>query len=189
MPFQFNPLDLPGVLLVEAKSFEDPRGYFMETYKRSAFQSGGIPSEFVQDNLSQSMRGVLRGLHYQKSPMAQGKLLSVLSGAIFDVAVDIRQGSPTFGEWIGVRLAAEEHRLLYVPEGFAHGFQALEDGTLVWYKVTSEYAPELDRGIAWNDPRLAIDWPLENPILSEKDSDLPDLATADNDFLYEREDE
>ncbi len=185
MPFQFERLDIPDMILIEARTFEDHRGFFMETYKRSDFEAGGVPWAFVQDNFSHSMRGVLRGLHYQMNPLAQGKLVSVMQGEIYDVAVDIRKGSPTYGKWVGVRLDSKNRRLLYVPEGFAHGFVALSDEADVLYKATAEYAPQVDRGIAWNDPELAIPWPIEKPILSPKDSALPTLRKAENNFIYE----
>ncbi len=184
MPFEFRRLELPDVLLIEARVFFDERGFFLETYKRSDFEANGVPQGFVQDNFSTSKRGVLRGLHYQKEPHAQAKLVSVSSGEIYDVAVDIRKGSPTYGQWVGVNLKADQHRMLLVPEGFAHGFQALTDDVHVAYKVTCDYAPEADRGIAWNDPSLAIDWPISDPVLSEKDRKLPLLANADNEFEF-----
>jgi dTDP-4-dehydrorhamnose 3,5-epimerase len=157
----------------------------METYQCSAFAAAGIQEAFVQDNFSHSGRGVLRGLHYQTPPKAQGKLVSVLSGEIFDVAVDIRRGSPTYGRWVGVRLAAANRHLIYVPVGFAHGFCVLSAEADVVYKVTEEYAPELDRGVRWNDPELGIRWPIEEPILSPKDAQLPWLREAALDFRYE----
>ena len=185
MAFRFERLRIPEVILVEGRAFEDSRGYFMETYKRSEFEKNGIPWEFVQDNRSRSSMGVLRGLHYQLDPKAQGKLVIVVRGGIYDVAVDIRRGSPTYGEWISIELSEEDPHLLYIPVGFAHGFQALENGTDVIYKVTSEYAPEADRGICWNDPDLSIPWPIEHAILSEKDTGLPRLADAESRFPYE----
>jgi dTDP-4-dehydrorhamnose 3,5-epimerase len=136
----------------------------------------------VQDNCSHSVRGVLRGLHYQKQPAAQGKLVSLAAGEIFDVAVDIRKGSPDFGRWIGVRLVVGS--LMYIPPGFAHGFCVLSEAATVLYKTTAEYAPELDRGIAWNDPVIGIEWPIKDPLLSDKDRQLPTLAEADNNFTY-----
>jgi dTDP-4-dehydrorhamnose 3,5-epimerase len=182
MPFEFRRLAIPDVLLVEARIFGDERGFFMETYKRSDFAAHGIPDAFVQYNRSRSVRGVLRGLHYQKDPRAQGKLVSVLQGEVFDVAVDIRRGSPTYGRWVGERLSAENGRMLYVPVGFAHGFCVLSDRADVLYMVTDEYAPECDRGILWNDPEIGIDWPIAAPILSPKDAQLPALRHADNNF-------
>jgi dTDP-4-dehydrorhamnose 3,5-epimerase len=184
MPFCFTRLQLPEVVLVEATAWSDDRGFFVEMYKRSEFAAHGIPQAFVQDNYSHSSRGVLRGLHYQKDPRAQGKLVSVVNGQIFDVAVDIRHGSPTYGRWVGVTLSAAPFRLLYVPAGFAHGFCVLSQEADVLYKVTDEYAPELDRGILWNDPAIGVDWPLLDPILSAKDAALPCLAEADNNLQW-----
>ena len=186
MPLQFVRLEIPDVILVRAQAFTDRRGFFMETYKRSAFEAGGIPAAFVQDNFSHSVRGALRGLHYQKRPKAQGKLVGLIRGAIFDVAVDIRRGSPTYRRWVGVTLAAEKHEMVYVPEGFAHGFCVLSEEADVAYKVTDEYAPEMERGIRWDDPDLAIAWPVRAPVLSPKDAELAFLRDADNNFVYER---
>jgi dTDP-4-dehydrorhamnose 3,5-epimerase len=182
MPFEFQRLAVPDVLLVEAQTFGDNRGFFMETYKRSDFAAHGIADAFVQCNRSHSVRGVLRGLHYQKDPRAQAKLVVALQGEIFDVAVDIRHGSPTYGRWIGERLSGQNGRMLYVPVGFAHGFCVLSDRADVLYMVTDEYAPECDRGILWNDPEIGIDWPIAAPILSPKDAQLPTLRKADNNF-------
>lgn len=184
MPFRFERLQIPDVILVEAPRFEDARGFFMETYKRSQFAEQGIPHAFVQDNYSRSVRGVLRGLHYQKEPKAQGKLVSVIRGEIFDVAVDIRRGSPTYGRWASAILSEENGRMLYVPVGFAHGFCVLSEQADVVYKVTEEYAPDLDRGIIWNDPDIGIAWPIDAPILSAKDAGLPRLLNADNNFAF-----
>jgi dTDP-4-dehydrorhamnose 3,5-epimerase len=186
MPFEFRRLAIPEVVLIEARAFADARGYFLETYKQSEFAAYGLPGTFVQCNLSHSLRGVLRGLHYQKEPKAQGKLVTVLRGQVFDVAVDIRKGSPTYGQWVGVTLRADQFRLLFVPEGFAHGFCVLSESADVLYKVTAEYAPELDRGVLWNDPQIGISWPLAAPILSTKDAQLPLLKDADNDFEVTR---
>jgi len=185
MPFRFQRLKIPEVLLIEAQTFEDQRGFFLETYKRSVFTAHGISNPFVQDNYSYSVKGVLRGLHYQKHPKAQGKLVEVIQGEIFDVAVDLRRGSPTYGRWIGVMLSDKNHQMLYVPVGFAHGFCVLSDEADVVYKVTAEYAPEFERGIIWNDPEIGIQWPIENPLLSAKDARLPFLRDADNNFVYE----
>jgi len=182
MPFEFRRLAVPDVLLVEARIFGDERGFFMETYKHSDFAAHGIADAFVQCNRSHSVRGVLRGLHYQKDPRAQAKLVVALQGEIFDVAVDIRHGSPTYGRWVGERLSGQNGRMLYVPVGFAHGFCALSDTADVLYMVTDEYAPECDRGILWNDPEIGIDWPIAAPILSSKDAQLPALLHADNNF-------
>ncbi len=186
MPFKFEKLAIPGLILIEAKAFEDSRGFFMETYKRSEFQASGISENFVQDNYSHSTRGALRGLHYQKDPSAQGKLVTVIRGEIFDVAVDIRKGSPTYGKWAGVNLSEKNRRMLYVPTGFAHGFYVSSEEADVVYKVTAEYAPEVDRGIRWDDPDVGIQWPSKEPLLSPKDAQLPRLREADNEFVFER---
>ena len=178
MPFQFQRLEIPGVVLIESQRFEDDRGFFLETYQMSEFSANGISQAFVQDNYSHSVRGVLRGLHYQKHPKAQGKLVMAPKGQIFDVAVDIREGSTTYGEWVGATLSADNHRMLYIPPGFAHGFCVLSEEADVVYKVTEEYAPELDRGIIWNDPDIGIQWPITEPILSPKDARLPFLKQA-----------
>ena len=184
MPFKFRKLEIPDVILIESKVFEDERGFFMETYKASEFKANGIPYDFVQDNHSKSQKGVLRGLHYQLKPMEQGKLVRCIRGRIWDVAVDIRKGSPWYGKWVAIELSEENKLMLWVPPGFAHGFVALEDNTEVIYKVTKEYAPKLDRGIIWNDPDIGIEWPIDNPILSKKDSKLPKLRDAENNFEY-----
>ncbi|HFQ95764.1 MAG TPA: dTDP-4-dehydrorhamnose 3,5-epimerase [Anaerolineae bacterium] len=180
MPFTFTPLQLPEVILIEPRVFADARGFFLETYKYSDFAAHGIPETFVQDNHSRSIRGVLRGLHFQNPPKAQGKLVRVVRGVIFDVAVDIRPSSPTFGQWVGETLSDDNQRMLYIPPGFAHGFLVLSDLADVVYKVTEEYAPELDTGVIWNDPTIAIAWPLDAPpLLSDKDAALPPLLKAD----------
>jgi dTDP-4-dehydrorhamnose 3,5-epimerase len=186
MPFRFQRLEIPDVILVSAKQFVDDRGYFLESYKQSDFADNGIPWVFVQDNRSHSTRHVLRGLHYQIQPRAQGKLVAVLSGEIFDVAVDIRQGSPTFGHWVSATLSADRFNMLYAPVGFAHGFCVLSEQADVLYKVTAEYAADLDRGIRWDDPQIGVDWPIANPILSEKDAALPLLHDAENNFRFEQ---
>jgi len=169
------PTAIPEVLLVEPRVFGDDRGHFLETYHARRYGESHIPSEFVQDNLSHSRRGVLRGLHYQWGH-PQGKLVMVVEGEIFDVAVDIRRGSPTFGQWVGATLSSRDYRQLYIPEGFAHGFCVTSDHATVCYKCTELYSPEEDRGICWNDPTLAISWPVTDPILSGKDRRLPTLA-------------
>lgn len=185
MPFTFTPYELPGLLLVEPKAFHDARGWFLEAYKRSEFVKGGIPDVFVQDNYAHSVGlGTLRGLHYQKDPAAQGKLIRVVRGEILDVVVDIRKGSPTYGRHAAVRLSAENMRMLWVPVGFAHGYCALSEVSEVVYKVTHEYSPQHDRGIRWNDPALGIDWPTKEPIVSPKDANAPLLADADNSFVW-----
>ncbi len=186
MPFIFQPLDIPEIILIEPRRFEDTRGFFMETYKYSDFLRNGIQEHFVQDNYSRSVRGVLRGLHYQRNPHAQGKLVQCIRGKIFDVAVDIRKGSPTFMQWISTELSEENNRMFYVPPGFAHGFVVISDIADVIYKCTKEYSPEDDRGIIWNDPDIQIQWPIQEPVLSEKDSRHPLLRDADNNFEYTR---
>ena len=187
MAFRFQRLQIPGVVLIEAQGVRDNRGFFRETYKFSEFSANGISSVFVQDNHSHSTRGVLRGLHYQKQPKAQGKLVVVAHGEVFDVAVDIRKGSPTYGKWVGQVLSAENGCILYVPPGFAHGFCVLSAEADVVYKVTVEYAPELDRGILWNDPEIGIRWPVAEPLLSPKDAQLPLLRGADNNLEFGQE--
>ena len=175
-------MEIPDVILVDAQAFSDERGFFMESFKESIFNVNGINTRFVQDNYSHSLRGVLRGLHYQKDPKAQAKLVIVTSGEIFDVAVDMRKGSSTYGKWIGEILSDKNHRLLYIPEGFAHGFCVLSDRADVLYKVNSEYSPEHERGILWNDPDISIKWPTDKPVMIKKDLELPVLKNADNDF-------
>ncbi|MDH3618759.1 MAG: dTDP-4-dehydrorhamnose 3,5-epimerase [Nitrosopumilus sp.] len=184
MPFTFKKLNISDVILVEAKAFPDERGFFLESFKESDFISNGINTRFIQDNFSHSIKGVLRGLHYQKNSKSQAKLIIALRGEIFDVAVDIRKGSPTYGKWIGEILSENNHKLLYIPEGFAHGFCVLSDEADVLYKVSQEYSPEDEKGIMWNDPKINIAWPIDKPILHEKDSQLPSLKNTDNDFVY-----
>lgn len=184
MPFHFHPLAIPEVILVEPERFGDSRGFFMETYQYETFAANSITPRFLQDNHSRSTQGVLRGLHYQKDPFAQGKLLKVVIGEIFDVAVDIRRGSPTFGQWVGERLSAENGRLLYVPPGFAHGFCVLSDTADLIYKTTNYYKPDTEAGIIWNDPQIGIEWPIAAPTLSGKDNKLPSLAQADINYNF-----
>lgn len=184
MPFDFIETDIPGVILVRPKIFNDARGLFAETYKYSDFLKAGITENFVQDNISRSRKGTLRGLHYQLNPAAQAKLVRCSKGRIFDVAVDIRRGSPYYGRWVGVEMSEEENSMLYIPRGFAHGFVALSDNAEVIYKCSSEYSPAHDRGIIWNDPDIGITWPISEPILSEKDMQHPNLRDADNNFTY-----
>lgn len=179
MPFKFARLAIPDVIFIEPAVFPDERGFFMESYKYSDFAAFGIKEHFVQDNHSRSMKGVLRGLHFQTPPKAQGKLVRVVVGEIFDVAVDIRKRSPSYGKWVGERLSAENKRMLYIPPGFAHGFCVLSDTAEVLYKTTEEYAPEHDAGIIWNDPKIGIHWPIEHPLLAKKDVALPRLSEAD----------
>ena len=168
---------LPGVLIVEPKVFGDERGFFLETFNAARFAEHGLPTAFVQDNHSRSARGVLRGLHYQRRN-PQGKLVSVVRGEVFDVAVDIRKGSPTFGRWFGETLRESEHRAIWIPPGFAHGFCVLSESADFLYKCTTLYDAADDRGIRWDDPALGIAWPLAEPTLSVKDRGLPVLAEA-----------
>jgi dTDP-4-dehydrorhamnose 3,5-epimerase len=186
MPFRFQPLAIPEVILVEPEKNGDARGFFMETYQYEIFADNGITPRFLQDNHSRSTKGVLRGLHYQKDPFAQGKLVKVVIGEIFDVAVDIRRGSPTFGQWVGERLSAENGRLLYVPPGFAHGFCVLSKTADLIYKTTGYYHPESEKGIIWNDPQIGVEWPVSDPLLSARDQKLPTLEQADFNFVYSR---
>jgi len=166
---------VPDVLIIDPALYGDTRGYFLEVWHQETYNQYGMPSSFVQDNVSRSARGILRGLHLQH-PYGQGKLIHVLEGEVFDVAVDVREGSPTFGRWVTERLSGENHRQLFIPTGFAHGFCVVSDYALVAYKVTELYHPETEFGIAWNDPALGIDWPVETPILSPKDEAAPHLA-------------
>lgn len=169
------PSTLREVLIVEPKVFGDARGFFVETWQHERYLSHGIGPKFVQDNMSRSSRGVLRGLHYQW-PNPQGKLVSVADGEVLDVAVDIRVGSPTFGRWTAVRLSAENKRQLFVPPGFAHGFTVLSETALFVYKCTEPYMPQFDRGVRYDDPAIAVDWETTNPTMSTKDIGLPLLA-------------
>ena len=173
MKVSTSPID--GLIIIEPKVFRDSRGLFYEVYSESKYKEQGVPARFVQDNHSISEKGVLRGLHYQVKP-GQGKLVRVVRGEIFDVAVDIRKGSPTYGNWWGLSLSETNNLQLYIPVGFAHGFCVLSDSAEVLYKCSDYYSPQSERGIMWNDPDLAIDWPIENPILSEKDIEYPNFA-------------
>ncbi len=170
---EFQETSLKGAYLIKPKVFRDERGFFLETYSEKVFAVQGIDAKFVQDNHSFSAKkGVLRGLHFQLPPNAQAKLVRVTRGKVYDVIVDLRKNSPTFGKWEGFELSSENFQMLFIPRGFAHAFLTLEDNTEFMYKVDSFYAPESDSGIIWNDPDLNIDWPIKEPILSEKDSKL-----------------
>jgi dTDP-4-dehydrorhamnose 3,5-epimerase len=173
---------IPGVVVLEPKVFGDDRGYFLETWSRQKYEAAGIPAIFVQDNVSFSRKGVLRGLHYQ-NPQAQGKLVHVLAGEVFDVAVDIRAGSPTFGKSVGEILSEKNHRQMYIPPGLAHGFCVLSDTVLFAYKCTDTYNAAAEGGIFWNDPDLGIVWPIREPILSPKDEKYPPLRDVPKDRL------
>jgi len=180
-------LAIPDVLLLKPKKFGDDRGFFSEVYNLDVFQAAGLKAPFVQDNHSRSaQQGVVRGLHYQRPPKAQGKLVRVVKGSVYDVAVDFRKGSPYFGQWVGATLSAENWTQIWVPPGFLHGFCTLEPETEVIYKVTDYYAPECDAGIYWNDPALGIDWPMDPAyaVLSGKDSTAPMFADVESPFVY-----
>ena len=179
---KFTPLAIPEVVLIEPKVFGDSRGFFLESFKQELFnQATGTQHDFIQDNHSRSSKGELRGYHYQLNPYAQRKLVRVITGAVFDVAVDIRRSSPTFGRWVGAELTAENHHQLWIPPGFAHGFVVLSDTADFVYKTTAYYAPETDRGILWNDPDIGIEWPqLDIPFsLSDKDQKQPVFKLAE----------
>jgi len=178
MPFDVEYFEIKDLILVKPRVFFDDRGYFLETYKKSDFVDFGICCDFVQDNYSLSKKNVIRGLHYQVAPKAQGKLVSVKRGKIIDFAVDIRKNSATFGQYVGAELSSDNHFMLWIPAGFAHGFVSLEDNTVVTYKCTNEYSKEHERGIIWNDSDIGIDWRVENPIISEKDIELERLSAV-----------
>ena len=186
--FTFQRLEIPEVVLIEPKQLEDPRGIFLESYKQSEFIANGILSTFVQDNYSHSIRGTLRGLHYQLEPNAQAKLVMALRGEAFDVAVDLRKGSPTFGQWVGATLSSDTFRMLYIPPGFAHGFCVVSEEADVMYKMSTEYSPAHERGVIWNDPTIGITWPVEQPVLSAKDTMFASLGEAEINCNYERTD-
>ena len=184
MPFQYKRLKIPDVLLVTPAVFKDRRGLFAEVYKKDDFEKIGIMNPFVQTNYSESKKNVLRGLHFQIHPFAQAKLLRVLEGDVFDVAVDIRRGSPTYAKWVCCKLASSKKEILYVPEGFAHGFFVLSKKAIVVYECTQIYSPKHERGLRWDDPFLRVDWPNKKPILSPRDANLPFLKDAEHDFTY-----
>jgi len=175
MPFEFKKLEIPDVVLIKPKIFEDERGFFMETYKKEDFEKAGIAGNFIQDNHSKSKYGVLRGLHFQREPYAQAKIVRCIKGIIYDVAVDLRKKSSYFGKYIGVILSEFNKHLLYIPRGFAHGFVVLSDEAEVVYKVDNIYAPDYESGLIWNDMDINIQWPIDEPVISEKDGKLPTL--------------
>ena len=183
MPFEFEKLEIDGVVLVKPKVFGDNRGFFMESYKKSDFERNGIDIEFVQDNHSKSLRGVLRGLHYQAKPKAQAKLIRCCRGKIYDVVVDLRINSKTFGKWLKVELSEENSHMLFIPEGFAHGFVVLSDEAELLYKTNTEYSAEHDRGLLYNDEEIGIDWGVESTILSDKDKAQPKLSEINKEEL------
>jgi len=175
MPFEFEKIDIPDVILIKPKVFEDERGFFMETYVKEDFEKAGIKVEFIQENHSKSKYGVLRGLHFQREPYAQSKLVRCIKGKILDVAVDIRKNSPTFAKYISAELSEDNKLMLFIPKGFAHGFLVLSKEAEVIYKVDNVYAPDHESGLIWNDKAISIKWPINNPILSQKDRRLPTL--------------
>lgn len=184
MPIKLVPTEIPDVVVVEAPVFRDNRGYFTEVYSVRAWEDAKLAQHFVQDNLSKSAKGTLRGLHYQIEPHAQGKLVYALSGAVYDVAVDLRRGSPTFGKWVGRLLSGGSGLAMWIPPGFAHGFLALEDESLLFYKCTTPWARDAERSLAYNDPTIGIAWPMQPTIISEKDEHAPPLKDADFNFTF-----
>jgi len=184
LPFLARSLGIPDVMLIEVRAFEDGRGFFSELFKQSEFLKMGINGPFLQDNFSRSSGGTLRGLHYQIEPRAQSKLVFALRGEIYDVAADIRRGSPHFGHWVGEVLSDKNHRALYVPAGFAHGYCVTSPEADVMYKVDQEYSPNHERGIRWDDSALKIKWPVAEPLLSTRDASLPTLDKAENNFVF-----
>jgi dTDP-4-dehydrorhamnose 3,5-epimerase len=178
MPFTFRKTEIDGIVVIDPQLYGDQRGFFLEIYRESDFREWGIADVFVQDNHSFSVKGVIRGLHYQIPPRAQAKLIYVVQGSVWDVAVDVRRGSPTFAKFVSEELSDENRRMMYIPEGFAHGFCALSDSVHIIYKCTREFSPEHDSGIRWDDEEIGIDWPTDVPILSERDRNLPSLREA-----------
>lgn len=183
MSFEFEKLEIEGLVLIKPKVFGDNRGFFMESYKKSEFVENGIDVEFVQDNHSKSAKGVLRGLHYQALPKSQAKLVRCTKGKIYDVAVDLRKNSTTFGKWLKVELSEENKNMLFIPEGFAHGFVVLSDEAELLYKTNTEFSLEHDRGLLWCDKDVNIDWGFDSPILSEKDKIQPTLKELNKEEL------
>jgi len=181
---------IPGLLIIEPRVFADERGYFFESFSKTKFAENGLISEFVQDNESKSHRGVIRGLHYQLAPFAQTKLIRVVRGTVYDVAVDLREGSPTFGKWYGIEVSASKKNQFYIPKGFAHGFSVLSEYAIFSYKCDAFYNPAAERGIRFDDPALAIDWKLspEESVISGKDTIHPSLADAEMNFKFESND-
>jgi len=185
MSFEFKRLEIPEVVLIKPRLLSDERGFFMETYKQTDFAKFGITDKFVQDNHSKSFaRGVIRGLHFQKKPFEQAKLIRAISGSVLDVAVDIRRGSSTFGGWVSAMLSTKNQAMLYIPSGFAHGFCTLEENSEIIYSCSNEYSPAHDRGIIWSDRTIDVHWPVAEPVLSERDKKWPSLEEADIGFNY-----
>lgn len=186
MPFEFKKTNIPDLIIIEPKVFKDNRGFYLETYKKSEFQKNRIKEEFLQDNFSFSTKKVLRGMHFQKDPHSQGKLIWVAKGEVFDVAVDLRKNSPTFKKWFGIVLSEENKKMFYIPAGFAHGFCVLSEEAQFSYKVTKEYAPESESGFIWDDKDIKIKWPVNNPVVSEKDLKLPEFKDLKIEFSYKQ---
>ena len=184
MRVSFFKTEIEGVIEVSVDVFRDVRGFFTETYSRTVWSESGFLETFVQDSMSLSCKGALRGMHYQIEPAGMGKLVRVITGAIFDVGVDLREGSPTFGKWVGRTLSAENGKALYFPPGFAHGFVALEDNSVVYYKCTSTHNPQAERSLSYKDPKIGIEWPLRPTVISEKDANAPSLDNAECDFKF-----
>lgn len=184
MPVKITKTEIPDVLVVETGVVRDDRGFFSETYSSKMFEAAGFRETFLQDNLSESRRGTLRGLHYQLEPHGMGKLVRAIRGSVFDVAVDIRRGSPSFGKWVGQTLSAENRLAFWIPSGFAHGFIALEDESLVLYKCTTIHTPEAERAILYADPKIGIAWPLPPTLVAPKDAAAPPLDKAEYNFEY-----
>lgn len=184
MPVSIEKAPLDGLLIIKTGVFQDDRGFFSESYSRDIWATAGFEDTFVQDNLSKSKKGTLRGMHYQIKPEGMGKLVRCVQGAVFDVAVDLRQGSPTFGKWFGLELSGENHLSLWVPAGFAHGFVALEDDSLVHYKCTAHHAPDCERSLNYACPKVGIAWPMTATIITQKDQDAPMLGDAETNFTY-----
>lgn len=187
MSANFIKTDFPGLVVIQPKIFRDERGYFLEVFSEIEFSKAEIREHFVQDNQSHSIKGVLRGLHYQTDPMAQGKLIRCIKGEIYDVAVDLRIGSPTYLKHFCITLSEINQTQVYIPSGFAHGFCTLSDTATIVYKVTKPYSPKHEKGIIWNDPKLNIEWPISSPILSEKDSRLPLIDQTEHRFEYSQQ--
>ncbi len=175
---------LPGLFLIKPKVFEDHRGHFFESFREDVLAQNGVETKFIQDNQSLSQKGILRGLHFQAPPFAQGKLVRVIQGAVLDVAVDIRKNSPTFGQHVAIELSESNFLMMYIPVGFAHGFLTLQDNTIFTYKCTDYYHPEVEGGILWNSPDLNIPWKIETPILSAKDEKLPTFKSFNSPFEF-----
>ena len=183
MSLIFNKLEIPDVILITPHLFNDERGYFFENFNHSIFKQNQINLNFIQENFSKSKKNVIRGLHFQKNPKAQAKLVTVVSGEIFDVAVDLRKNSLTYGKWVSEILSETNHKSLYIPEGFAHGFCVLSESATVMYKINQEYSPDHEQGIIWNDPDIDISWPISESIISEKDQNLPLFRNQTYDFV------